>query len=194
MKICFATNNANKIKEVQSFLKDTDYEIVSLKEIGCLEDIPETSDTIEGNSLQKAEYVFRKYHISCFADDTGLEVEALNGEPGVKSARFAGEQRSAADNNQLLLDRLEDQLNRSARFKTVITWITADGNQQFTGIVNGVILHSLTGKDGFGYDPLFKPTGFELSFAEMTMSQKNAISHRALATRQFIDYLTAQKK
>lgn len=194
MKICFATNNPNKIKEVQDFLSGSGYEILSLKDIGCFEEIPETSDTIGGNSLQKATFVYENFQIPCFADDTGLEVESLNGAPGVKSARFAGDQRNPSDNNQLLLLRLADQTNRNARFKTVITWITENGYEQFTGIVNGTILKELTGKDGFGYDPLFKPDHFNQSFAEMTMSQKNAISHRALATRQFIDYLTAQRK
>ncbi|MEL6559096.1 MAG: RdgB/HAM1 family non-canonical purine NTP pyrophosphatase [Bacteroidota bacterium] len=193
MKICFATNNPNKINEVRDFLKGGKYEIVSLAEVGCTEDIPETSDTIEGNSHQKAAYVFEHYHIPCFADDTGLEVEALNGEPGVKSARFAGEQRDSGDNNELLLKKLTGKTNRSARFKTVITWITVEGSKQFAGIVNGEILDEHSGVGGFGYDPLFRPEGYQQSFAEMSMGEKNRISHRALATKAFIDYLSAQK-
>ena len=191
MEICFATNNANKLSEVQQLLSDTPYKVVSLKDIGCTEDIAETADTIEGNSALKANYVFQHYHIPCFADDTGLEVAALAGAPGVYSARFAGPQRSAADNNALLLERLAGKADRSARFKTVISWVSEEGMQQFTGIVNGKILDSLTGTDGFGYDPLFLPDGFSQSFAEMSMEQKNVISHRALATREFIDYLAA---
>ena len=193
MKICFATNNPNKINEVKDFLKGSRYEIVSLAEIGCAEDIPETSATIEGNSYQKAAYVFENYNIPCFADDTGLEVEALDGEPGVKSARYAGDQRDADDNNELLLRRLDGKSNRKARFKTVITWITPEGSQQFSGIVNGEILERYSGVGGFGYDPLFRPDGYEQTFAEMTMSEKNRISHRALATKSFIDYLSIQK-
>lgn len=193
MKICFATNNPNKINEVRDFLKGSKYEIVSLAEIGCTEDIPETSDTIEGNSHQKAAYVFEHYRIPCFADDTGLEVEALNGEPGVKSARFAGEQRDASDNNDLLLKKLTGETNRNARFKTVITWITGEGFKQFTGIVKGTILDQNSGVGGFGYDPLFKPEGYKITFAEMSMGEKNRISHRALATKAFIDYLSNQK-
>ena len=193
MKICFATNNPNKINEVRDFLKGSKYEIVSLAEIGCAEDIPETSDTIEGNSHQKAAYVFEHYQIPCFADDTGLEVEALKGEPGVKSARFAGEQRDAGDNNELLLEKLTGETNRSARFKTVITWITGEGSKQFTGIVNGEILDEHSGIGGFGYDPLFRPEGYQQTFADMSMVEKNRISHRALATKAFNDYLSTQK-
>lgn len=191
MEICFATNNANKLLEVQQLLAATSYKVVSLKEIGCTEDIAETADTIEGNSSLKANYVYQKYDIPCFADDTGLEVAALDGAPGVYSARFAGPQRSASDNNALLLERLQGKADRSARFKTVISWANDGQIRQFTGIVNGKILESLTGSDGFGYDPLFLPDGFSQSFAEMSMAQKNAISHRALATREFIDYLAA---
>ena len=193
MKICFATNNPNKINEVRDFLEGSKYEIVSLAEVGCTEDIPETSETIEGNSYEKAAYIFENYNVPCFADDTGLEVEALDGEPGVKSARFAGDQRNGDDNNELLLRRLGGKINRKGRFKTVITWITKEGSKQFTGIVNGEILHHHSGVRGFGYDPLFRPDGYEQTFAEMTMREKNQISHRALATKAFIEYLSNQK-
>ena len=189
MKICFATNNSNKLYEVRQLLASTPFEVVSLRDIGCTEDIVETADTIEGNSALKAEYVFRNYKLPCFADDTGLEVDALDGAPGVYSARFAGPQRSASDNNSLLLQRLQGATDRSARFKTVISWVNSEGLHQFTGIVNGKILTELAGTDGFGYDPLFVPDGFTQSFAQMTLEQKNRISHRALATRKFIDYL-----
>ena len=192
MKICFATNNSNKLQEVQQMLVATDYEILSLKSIGCTEELPETTGTIEGNSAQKAKYVHQTYGIPCFADDTGLEVRCLDGAPGVDSAFFAGPQRSAADNNQLLLERMQNATDRSARFKTVISW-SADGVfEQFTGIVSGQIMESLSGDEGFGYDPLFQPDGFTQTFAQMAISQKNDISHRALATRQFIDYLSAR--
>jgi len=190
MKICFATNNANKLFEIKNLLADTSYEVQSLEAIGCKEALPETSDTIAGNSLQKAQYVFDNYQIACFADDTGLEVEALEGAPGIYSARYAGPQRSATDNNTLLLTNLKDEENRKARFKTVISYVCPEGFQQFTGIVNGKITESLSGTAGFGYDPIFLPDGFNRTFAEMDVVQKNQISHRALATRQLIDYLT----
>ncbi|MGB3464567.1 MAG: non-canonical purine NTP diphosphatase [Cyclobacteriaceae bacterium] len=193
MKVCFATNNSNKLSEIKDFLKDSSYEILSLSDIGCHADIPETSDTIEGNSLLKARYVFDRYNIACFADDTGLEVAAINGEPGVRSARFAGDQRSAEDNNRLLLEKLKNKQDRSARFKTVITWISDKEIKQFTGMVEGTIVDTYTGDKGFGYDPLFKPAGFDKTFAQMSMAEKNTISHRALATGKLIDYLTLQK-
>jgi len=190
MEICFATNNANKLFEIKKMLEDTSHQVLSLKDIGCEEDIPETSDSIEGNSMQKAQYVFDHYQVSCFADDTGLEVEALNGAPGIYSARYAGKQRNANDNNTLLLKNLQEKTNRNARFKTVISWITPNEIKQFTGIINGHILPKLKGNEGFGYDPIFQPNGYDISFAEMEVAQKNLISHRALATRKLIDYLT----
>jgi len=194
MKICFATNNPNKVKEVEALLQGYDFEVVSLKDIGCEDDVPETSDSIEGNSLQKARYVFKHYQVPCFADDTGLEVDFLNGDPGIYSARYAGEQRNAVDNNRLLLQNLDGVDDRNAQFKTVVTWVNGQEEKQFVGIVKGEILEMLSGFEGFGYDPLFRPIGFEETFAQMSTEQKNSISHRALATRQFIDYLTAQKK
>lgn len=193
MEICFATNNENKLFEIVHFLKNTPFQVKSLKDIGCHEDIAETADTIEGNSLIKAQYVFDNYQIPCFEDDTGLEVESLNGDPGIYSARYAGPQRSSQDNNQLLLQNLENSQNRQARFKTAISWVSETEKEQFIGIVNGEILSELKGIDGFGYDPLFRPKGFEKTFAEMDVTQKNTISHRALATRKLIDYLTNKK-
>lgn len=188
MKLCFATNNKGKLKEIQGLLSDR-YEIVSLDQIGCTEELAETRDTLEGNSLQKAEYVFTKYKINCFADDTGLEVEALNGAPGVISARYAGLQCSPDDNMNLLLKNLEGKTNRKARFRTVITLITDGQIHYFEGAVEGEILTERTGKDGFGYDPIFKPAGFDRSFAEMTIAEKNKISHRAKAVKKMVEYL-----
>ena len=186
--ICFATNNANKLEEIQQML-GTSFEIKGLKDIGCEEDIPETSPTIEGNSRLKAQYVWEKYGISCFADDTGLEVHALNGEPGVYSARYAGPQRNSNDNIDLLLKNLADKQDRSAQFKTVMTLILNGEEQQFEGIAKGTILHERTGAKGFGYDPVFQPEGYASSFAEMTMDEKNAISHRGKSVRKLVAYL-----
>lgn len=189
IKICFATNNLHKINELNSLL-GSDIELVSLKDIGCLEELAETSATIEGNSTQKAAYVFNQYRIACFADDTGLEVEALNGAPGVYSARYAGEHGNAKANMELLLKNLKGQSNRKARFKTVITYFATDGQQtQFEGIVNGTIVDSPKGDHGFGYDPIFVPDGYNTTFAEMDLTEKNKISHRALAVKKLIDFL-----
>ena len=188
MKLCFATNNKNKLKEVSSLLNES-IELLSLTDIGCSEDIEETQDTIEGNSLQKADYIFNKYGVSVFADDTGLEVMALNGEPGVKSARYAGEQRDNEANIQLLLSNLNSKSNRSAQFKTVITLITDKEKVQFEGIVTGSIARDKMGDEGFGYDPIFIPDGYDKSFAQMSMSEKNSISHRGLAVKKLVDYL-----
>lgn len=188
MKIVFATNNPNKILEVQALLPTT-IEIVSLERIGCFEEIPETADTIEGNAILKANYVSQKYGFDCFADDTGLEVEALNNEPGVFSARYAGEQKNADDNMNKLLANLANQSNRKARFKTVIT-LNLNGEQFiFTGICQGEITMEKVGNQGFGYDPIFKPEGFSETFAQLSMQQKGKISHRGKATAQLIDFL-----
>ncbi len=188
MLLCFATNNEHKLREVSQMVR-TDFRIVSLQEIGCTEEIPEESDSIPGNSMAKAEYVFRNYGINCFADDTGLEVDALNGEPGVHSARYAGEGKISDDNVNLLLDNLGNSLNRSARFRTVITLII-DGNiRQFEGIINGSITDTKRGVNGFGYDPVFVPEGYHLTFAEMSPEEKNRISHRAIATEKLLRYL-----
>ena len=192
MKLVFASNNKNKIKEFQQQLPAT-IEIVSLEDIGCYEEILETADTIEGNSVLKANYVTEKYGYNCFADDTGLEVEALNGAPGVFSARYAGEQRSADDNMDKLLQALSNQPNRNAQFKTVVT-LNLNGKQHlFTGIASGEITLSKVGKEGFGYDPIFQPEGYQQTFAELSSELKNQISHRGKATQQLISFLKNEK-
>jgi XTP/dITP diphosphohydrolase len=188
MKLCFATNNKGKLQEIKALL-DGKFEIVSLQEIGCLEELPETRDTIEGNSLQKADYVWQHYKVSCFADDTGLEVKALNGEPGVYSARYAGPDCSPEDNMILLLHKMTEQKDRSALFRTCITLILEGEIHQFEGNVKGEILPVRQGEKGFGYDPIFKPEGFEKSFAEMSMEEKNKISHRGKAVRALAEFL-----
>ena len=189
MKIVFATNNQNKIKEIQSMLP-SNIEIISLESIGCNEDIPETADTIEGNAILKANYVTQKYGYDCFADDTGLEVEALNGEPGVFSARYAGEQKSAEDNMDKLLLNLTNKSNRNAQFKTVITLNLKGKQYLFTGIARGTIILEKIGNQGFGYDPIFRPEGYEETFAQLSLETKNAISHRGKATLELISFLS----
>ena len=161
----------------------------SLKEIGCREELPETQSTIEGNALQKAQYVFDHYHVPCFADDTGLEVDALRGEPGVYSAMYAGPQRSAEGNMNLLLQKLLGHTNRAAQFRTVIALVESQGIQLFEGIVRGEILTEKRGSQGFGYDPIFVPENCSKSFAEMSMAEKNTMSHRARAVKKLVDYL-----
>jgi len=192
MTLCFATHNEHKVKEVQAILGDA-FILKGLDEIGCSEELKEDKDTLEGNSLQKAEYVFRKFGVSCFADDTGLEVEALKNEPGVFSARYAGEQRSAEDNMNLLLKNLAAQDNRNARFRTVITLITPEGIRQFEGEVQGKIIDDKRGTEGFGYDPIFLPDGFSKTLAEMSLAEKSAISHRARAFKKLVAYLKGRK-
>lgn len=190
MKLVFASNNLNKIKEIQSILNGS-IELLSLEDIGCHEEIPETADTIEGNAILKANYVTQKYGYDCFADDTGLEVNVLNGEPGVYSARYAGEQKNAEDNMNKLLDSLIDKEDRSAQFKTVIA-LNLNGQQHlFTGIAKGKITLSKSGSHGFGYDPVFQPENYDQTFAELSSEVKNKISHRATATRQLIDFLNS---
>ncbi|WP_339919728.1 non-canonical purine NTP diphosphatase [uncultured Flavobacterium sp.] len=192
MKLVFASNNKNKIKEIQQLLPSS-IEIVSLEDIGCHEEIPETADTIEGNAILKANYVTEKYGYDCFADDTGLEVEALNGAPGVYSARYAGEQRSSEDNMDRLLEALSDKSNRNAHFKTVIT-LNIKGNQyHFTGIAKGQISLARAGSEGFGYDPIFQPVGYKETFAELSSALKNQISHRGKATQLLISFLKNEK-
>jgi XTP/dITP diphosphohydrolase len=188
MKIVFATNNANKILEIQSMLPES-IEIISLESIGCHEEIPETADTIEENAIMKANYVTEKYGYDCFADDTGLEVDELNGEPGVFSARYAGEQRSAEDNMTLLLSNLEDKTNRKAQFKTVITLNLKGKQYLFTGIARGEITLERSGNQGFGYDPIFRPDGYQETFAQLPLETKNKISHRGKATVELIAFL-----
>ncbi|HVD96694.1 MAG TPA: non-canonical purine NTP diphosphatase [Cytophagaceae bacterium] len=191
MKLCFATNNKGKLQEIQALLKGK-YEVVSLQDIGCHEELAETQDTIEGNSLQKAEHVWNNYNVSCFADDTGLEVAALNGEPGVYSARYAGPDCSPADNIILLLHKLTGKENRDALFRTCITLILDGKVHQFEGNVKGQILKLGRGEKGFGYDPIFQPDGYEKTFAEMTMEEKNKLSHRARAVEQLVEFLQGQ--
>ena len=192
MKLVFASNNLNKIKEIQSILNGS-IQILSLKEIGCHEEIPETADTIEGNAILKANYVTEKYGYDCFADDTGLEVTALNGAPGIFSARYAGEQKDANDNMDKLLDALKEKSDRTAKFKTVIA-LNLNGEQHlFTGIAKGEITLSKTGNHGFGYDPIFQPENYTETFAELASEIKNKISHRAKATEQLIDFLNSTK-
>ena len=188
MKLVFASSNKNKIFEIQSMLPET-IQILSLEDIGCMEEIPETADTIEGNAILKANYVTSKYGYDCFADDTGLEVAALNGEPGVFSARYAGEQRNSDDNMDKLLDNLSDKNNRKAQFKTVIA-LNINGKQDlFTGIAKGEITFEKTGTKGFGYDPIFQPIGYKETFAELSLEIKNEISHRGKATQKLINFL-----
>ena len=188
MQVCFASNNKNKHKEIQAIFGDS-ISIVSLTDVGCTEEVPETQVTIEGNAEQKAAYVFGNYHIACFADDTGLEVDALNGEPGVFSARYAGPQRNSEDNMALLLKKLGDNANRKARFKTVITYIDSQERITFTGIIEGMITNSPRGTQGFGYDPIFIPDGSTKTFGEMSLEEKNVFSHRAKATAQLVSFL-----
>jgi XTP/dITP diphosphohydrolase len=188
MKIVFASNNQNKILEIQSMLPNS-IQILSLESIGCFEEIPETSETIEGNAILKANYVTQNYGFDCFADDTGLEVEALNGEPGVYSARYAGEHRNADDNMNKLLDELADKTNRTAQFKTVIA-LNLNGKQYlFEGIVSGEIITEKVGLGGFGYDPIFKPTNYDETFAQLSLDVKNVISHRGKATKALLEFL-----
>ncbi len=188
MRICFATNNAHKIEEVQA-LMGKDFQLANLRDVGCVEELREDQDTIAGNSLQKAEYVFKNYHISTFADDSGLEVEALGNAPGVHSAYYAGSQRSHGDNMALLLRNLQGIPNRKAQFKTVITLVTSHGVHQFEGILPGVIVQEKRGTGGFGYDPLFLPDGFTKTLAEMSLEEKNEISHRARAIQKLVEFL-----
>lgn len=189
MKICFATNNKNKLAEIKGMLEKTNIQILSLDEINCFENIPETQPTIEENSLQKAEFIYQKYKINCFSDDTGLEVKALNNEPGVFSARYAGEQSTSDQNIELLLKNMTNISNRNARFKTVISLIIEGQIQQFEGIVNGEIILERNGLGGFGYDSIFIPKGYNQTFAQMDFEQKNKISHRALAFQKLINFL-----
>lgn len=187
MKIVFATNNLNKINEVQKALPNV--ELVSLEAIGCTEELAEEQETLHGNAQQKAEYVFKKYGFPCFADDTGLVIEALNGEPGVYSARYAGPACDSEDNMDLVLKRLSGIENRSAYFQTVVCLFNENGPTFFEGKADGEILTARQGGKGFGYDPIFSPSGFDESFAEMTTMQKNEISHRGKAVRKLVNAL-----
>lgn len=188
MKILFATSNLNKAAEVSSMLPEH-FEILTLKDIDHTEDIPETSPTIKGNAMQKANFILENYKIDCFADDTGLEINALDGEPGVVSARYAGEDRSDDANMALVLEKLNNESDRSAQFRTVIALNIKDMQLVFEGIVKGTILKVGRGENGFGYDPIFEPENCGKSFAEMTMEEKNSYSHRARAFAKMIEYL-----
>jgi len=190
MQLVFATNNPNKLKEVQSLIPDH-IKLLSLKDIDCFEDIPETQPSIEGNAIQKAEYIKTNYGYDCFADDTGLEVDALNGEPGVFSARYAGKRRNANDNMDLLLRNLKDSDDRRAQFKTVVALHLNGKLETFTGICKGEITTKKHGEKGFGYDPIFKPNGYDDTFAEMDLALKNKIGHRGKAVMQLVAFLNA---
>ena len=188
MKLVFATNNEHKLLEIRKLLDDS-IELMSLKDIGCDDDIPENQDTLEGNAAEKSFFIYNKYGVNCFADDTGLEIQALNGEPGVYSARYAGEQRNAENNMTLVLDKLSKIKNRKARFRTVISLVIDGHETQFEGVVDGRIMEEKLGKTGFGYDPIFQPEGLNLSFAQMSLDEKNKISHRGRAVQKLVEYL-----
>lgn len=188
-RLVFATNNAHKLEEVSAILGDK-IELLSLKDINCQTDIPETADTLEGNALLKSSYIFRNYHLDCFADDTGLEVEALDGAPGVYSARYAGGEGHNAEANMLkLLHEMEDKENRKAQFRTAISLILSGKEYLFEGVIKGEIIKEKRGDSGFGYDPVFVPEGYNQTFAELGNDIKNRISHRALAVNKLCDFL-----
>jgi len=189
MKLVFATNNQNKLEELQSLLGSS-IDLLSLKDINCSDEIPETGVTLEENALQKSKYIHDRFNINCFADDTGLEIEALNGEPGVYSARYAGEDKDASKNMEKVIDKMRSVSNRKARFRTIISLILDNLEYQFEGIVDGIITTEKSGSKGFGYDPIFIPNGYQESFAEMNLAEKNKISHRARAVQKLIKFLT----
>jgi XTP/dITP diphosphohydrolase len=189
MKLVFATNNQHKLRELQQILGD-EFELLSLKDIGCDEEIPETQETLEGNASEKSFFIYNKYGYNCFADDTGLEIEALNGEPGVYSARYAGEEKSAEANMEKVLEKMKEIKNRKARFRCVISLVVEGNERQFEGVVDGKILNEKRGNEGFGYDPVFRPDGFVETFAEMDAVRKNQISHRGRAVQKLVNYLT----
>jgi len=186
-KLVFATNNQHKTEEIRAALEGK-YEVLNLEDIGCFVDIPETADTFEGNATLKSSYVTDHFKLDCFADDSGLEIEALNNEPGVYSARYSGS-RDSLENIQLVLKKLEGNTNRKARFKTVISLMQNGQNHIFEGIIEGTIRTELSGSKGFGYDPIFQPDGYKITFAEMDMAEKNKISHRALALGKMMVFL-----
>lgn len=190
-KLVFATNNAHKLEEIRAILGN-DIDVLSLKEIGCTDEIPETADTLEGNALQKARYIYDRYHTDCFADDTGLEVEALGGEPGVYSARYAGPGHDSTANMRKLLANMREKNNRNAQFRTVIALIIGGEEFLFEGVAKGRIIEDERGTAGFGYDPIFQPEGYDETFAELGSEIKNQISHRARAVSQLCNYLTKE--
>jgi len=187
-KLVFATNNPHKLRELREILGEQ-FELLSLNDIGCTDDIPETGDTLEANAAQKSFYIWDRYHINCFADDTGLEIDALNGEPGVYSARYAGEAKDSRENVKKVLRLMNGETTRTARFRTVISLIIDGEETQFDGVVEGEILAETRGEAGFGYDPIFLPEGKEKAFAEMEADEKNEISHRGRAVAKLVDYL-----
>ncbi|GET30525.1 non-canonical purine NTP diphosphatase [Prolixibacter sp. SD074] len=187
-KLVFATNNPHKLRELREILGEQ-FELLSLNDIGCTDDIPETGDTLEDNAAQKSFYIWDRYHINCFADDTGLEIDALNGEPGVYSARYAGGAKDARENVKKVLRLMNGKTTRTARFRTVISLIINGKEMQFEGVAEGEILADTRGEAGFGYDPVFLPEGKEKSFAEMEAGEKNEISHRGRAVAKLVDYL-----
>ena len=189
MKFLFATNNQNKIHEIREILDNTVH-ILSLNDVGFKGDIPEDKDTLEENALQKAEYIYDKFGLDCFADDTGLEIDALNGKPGVYSARYAGEEKNSEANMNKVLEELQDKDNRKARFRTVISLIFRGKTYLFEGTVYGQILTDKRGSEGFGYDPIFQPDGYDQTFAEMSLNIKNKISHRSRAIRKLAIFLS----
>jgi XTP/dITP diphosphohydrolase len=193
MKIVFATNNTHKLEEIRRMLRGS-HQIVSLAEIGCHEDIPEEQDTLEGNALQKARYIKQHYGYDCFADDTGLEIDALGGRPGVYSARYAGEAKDSEANMRKVLAEMQGHTDRRARFRTVIALILGNEEHLFEGKVEGEILTARQGSAGFGYDPVFRPDGYDRSFAEMDPDTKNSISHRGEATRKLAAFLNATEQ
>lgn len=187
MQLCFATNNAHKLAEIQAMLGD-EFTLKSLRDIGCHEELPETTDTIIGNSHQKAAYVWQNYNVNCFADDSGLEIDALNGAPGVHSAYYSGE-RNHQKNIARVLVELANEPNRKAQFKTIITLAFEGKYHQFEGVVTGTLLYEPRGMQGFGYDPIFVPNGYNTTFAEMSIQEKSQLSHRAKAFQQLINFL-----
>jgi XTP/dITP diphosphohydrolase len=189
MKLIFATNNNHKLYEVQAMLGNS-FDLIGLKELNFSEDIPENHDTLEENAFEKAFYIYSKFAKNCFADDTGLEVEALNGKPGVKSARYAGDSRNPNANMEKVLSELNYCNNRNAKFRTVIALIIDGEKFLFEGIVEGVLLNEKRGSEGFGYDPIFLPNGYTQTFAEMPLSIKNTISHRARAFTKLVEFLS----
>ena len=188
IRLCFATNNLHKLEEVQAILPGN-IELLSLRDIGCLAELPENQRTLEGNALEKANFVYQRFGMDCFADDTGLEVDCLDGLPGVDTAHYAGPERSAEKNMQLLLDNMQGRQNRKARFRTVFCLFWQGEPYSFEGWVNGRIAEEMRGKDGFGYDPVFIPEGYQQTFAEMGQEEKNRFSHRAEACRRLAEFL-----
>lgn len=191
-EIVFATNNKHKLEEISAVVGDK-FRILSLSDIGCFEDIPETADTLEGNASMKSHFVMERFGKSCFADDTGLEIEALGGRPGVYSARYAGPDNDPEKNMDRVLAEMQGVVNRKARFRTVISLLLEGEEHLFEGIVEGSIRNERSGKKGFGYDPIFQPDGFAVTFAEMTLEEKNKVSHRARATAKLIAFLKARQ-